>query len=161
MKRILVATDGSPSSADAVEFGVELAAENDAELIFAHVVPEIDLVPATIFSIGGVFPHEPSVEDRALLEDAAEVAAKHGVIATTALLAGETVHEIVAYADSHGVDLIVVGSRGHGVLANALLGSVSRGVLREARRPVCIVRSAPAVADADATHAGSVAGVTH
>ena len=72
MNRILVATDGSESAVEAVEFGIELAAEHQAELIFVHVVPELDLIPATVFSIGGAFPHEPSIEDRALLEDAAE-----------------------------------------------------------------------------------------
>ena len=44
MKRILVATDGSPSSTEAVAFGVELAAEHVAELIFVHVVPRLDVV---------------------------------------------------------------------------------------------------------------------
>jgi nucleotide-binding universal stress UspA family protein len=140
VKRILVATDGSDSAAEAVEFGIELAAEHEAELIFGHVVPELDLIPATVFTYGGAFPHEPSLEDRALLEDAAALAEAHGVLSTTALLRGETVGEIVAYADSRDVDLIVVGSRGHGTIGTALLGSVSRGILRESMRPVLVVR---------------------
>ena len=45
MKSILVATDGSPYSAEAVTFGVELAADTEAEVIFVHVVPAVDVVP--------------------------------------------------------------------------------------------------------------------
>ena len=141
MKRILVATDGSPSAAEAVDFGVELAAEHASELLFVHVVPVVDVVPANGFGIGGAFPHEPSELDRMLLVEAAELAVEQGIVATTVLLRGDTVDEIVAFADSHDVDLIVVGSRGHGAIAGALLGSVSRGVLRESKRPVLIVRA--------------------
>ena len=143
MKRILVTTDGSPSSTEAVAFGVELATEHESELIFVHVVPTLDIVPATGFGgMGGAFPHEPSEHDHVLLEDAAAVASEHGVVSTTAMLRGDTVDEIVAYADSHDVDLIVVGSRGHGAIAGALLGSVSRGLLGESKRPILIVKAA-------------------
>jgi nucleotide-binding universal stress UspA family protein len=159
MNRILVATDGSESAAEAVEFGIELAAEHEAELIFVHVVPELDLVPATVFSIGGAFPHEPSLEDRTLLEDAAATAEAHGVFSTTALLRGDTVDEIVAYADSHDVDLIVVGSRGHGTVTTALLGSVSRGVLRESMRPVLVVRGGASLPQSRNTRRRAVIGL--
>lgn len=145
MKKILIATDGSASSAEAVGFGIELAAEHEAELIFVHVVPEVDVVPAAAFGMTGAIPHEASAYDRELLDDAAAVAAEHGVASTTALLRGDTVAEIVAFADSHDVDLIVVGTRGHGAIAGALLGSVSRGILRETKRPVLVVRPAATV----------------
>jgi len=143
MERILVATDGSPSSVEAIAFGVELAVEHEAELIFVHVVPVLDVFPGSPFGgMGGAVRHEPGEEDRLLLEEAAATAAEQGVVSTTTLLGGDTVDEIVAYGDSHDVDLIVVGSRGQGGIASALLGSVSRGVLGESRRPVLIVRGA-------------------
>lgn len=141
MNRILVAVDGSPSAVEAARLGIELAQEHGAKLVLAHVVPELDIVPATVFQIGGAFPHEPGPRDTEMLEDAAALAAEHGVVATTVLLRGETVDELIEYADAHEVDLIVVGSRGHGAIAGTLLGSVSLGLLRRARRPVAIVRA--------------------
>ncbi|MGZ8694448.1 MAG: universal stress protein [Gaiellaceae bacterium] len=141
MNKILVAIDGSESAAQAVALGVSLAAQNDAELILVHVIPAVDIAPA-MFGVGGAFPHEATPEDRALLEDAAAAAKEQGVISTTMLLTGDTVDEIVACADSHDVNLIVVGSRGHGPITNALLGSVSRGILRESKRSVLVARGA-------------------
>ena len=147
MKKILVATDGSPSATEAVGFGVELASEHAAELLFVHVVPTLDVIPVLGFGgIGAAAPHEVGERDRMVLDDAAAVAADHDLVSTTAILRGDTVDEIVAYADSHEVDLIVVGSRGHGTLASSLLGSVSRGVLGETKRPVLIVRAAQVMA---------------
>jgi nucleotide-binding universal stress UspA family protein len=146
MKKILVATDGSPSSVEAAAVAIELASEHKSELTFVHVVPTLDVALGSdgFGGYGGAFVHDPTEHDHALLDAAAALAAEQGVVATTALLRGRTVEEIVGFGDSHGVDLIVVGSRGHGALANALLGSVSHGVLRESKRPVLIVRGGPA-----------------
>jgi nucleotide-binding universal stress UspA family protein len=80
------------------------------------------------------------VHDRLALDEAAALAADAGVTVSTELLTGDPVDEIVAHADSMDADLIVVGSRGHGAVASVLLGSVSQGVLHEARRPVLVVR---------------------
>lgn len=74
--------------------------------------------------------------------------------ATTKLLRGDTVDEIVVYADSLDVDLIVVGSQGYGALASALLGSVSRGVLSESKRPVAVIRGLATVETAVGAHGG-------
>jgi nucleotide-binding universal stress UspA family protein len=148
MKKILIATDGSASSAEAVAFGVELAAEHEAKVVFVHVAPALDIVPVIGYGIGGGGPRVPHTLDgfdRAPLDDAEEIAARAGVEASSKLLVGNAVDEIVAYADSQGADLIVVGSRGHGTLASALLGSVSRGVLSESKRPVAIIRGRAAV----------------
>jgi nucleotide-binding universal stress UspA family protein len=140
MERILIAVDGSPASNEAVAIGVELAAEQGADVTLVHVAPILDVAPVMAFPIAAAAPHIVSAEDRAPLDRAVIYAGEHGVIADTELLRGDPVDEIVALADSLGADLIVVGSRGHGAFTNALLGSVSHGVLHESKRPVLVVR---------------------
>jgi nucleotide-binding universal stress UspA family protein len=154
MKRILIATDGSPSALEAVAFGLEVAAEQDAWPFFIHVVPALDVLPAGgyPFGIGAGVPHEPNEHDEEPLDAAVRLAAARDIDSVTKLASGNPVEEIVRYADTIEADLIVVGSRGHGAVSSMLLGSVSRGVLHRAHRPVAVVRGAP-------EHARSLAAV--
>ena len=142
MYRILIATDGSLAANEAVQVGIDLAAERSAAATVVHVAPAVDVLPWSGIGMTSAFPHEIGDADRKALEDAERLAELRGVTISTELLVGEPVDEIVAFADSHDVDLIVVGSRGHGAFASALLGSVSLGVLHETRRPVLVVREA-------------------
>jgi nucleotide-binding universal stress UspA family protein len=139
LERILIATDGSPPAQEAVRFGLELAREQNAVVVLAHVILGYEVVPAHAIGQNGVRPRELTEADREPLEGAAAAAASSGVPATTELLIGDPADEIVAYADSIDADAIVLGRRGHGTIASAVLGSVSQGVLREARRPVVVV----------------------
>jgi nucleotide-binding universal stress UspA family protein len=139
MDKIVIATDGSAASAEALDFGLELAADEEATALLVHVAPLMDVLPGGLGTTPAV-PHELTEADRVPLEEAEEIAKGVGVRATPHLLVGDAAREIAAYADSQDADMIVVGSRGHGAIASALLGSVSRGVLRESKRPVLVVR---------------------
>jgi nucleotide-binding universal stress UspA family protein len=157
LNTILVATDGSPSAREASDFAVELAAEHGATLLFVHVVRTLDFVNDDPEDAGYAVLHEPTARDHLVLEEAAARAAELGVDATTSLRFGTTVEEIVAYADACNVDVIVVGTRGHGRVASALLGSVSLGVMRKSTRPVLIVRGGSAHARGEAAPVASPA----
>lgn len=121
--KILIATDGSPSALEAVEFGLDLAQEQGAWPVFIHVAP--------------------SHRARAPLVEALRRAAEKNVPARTEHVRGNPAEAIVGYARTIKAELIVVGSRGHGTAASVLLGSVSRGVLHRARCPVVVVRGTP------------------
>ena len=151
MKKILIATDGSDSVQEAVEFGLELANEQGAWAHVVHVTPTVDVMPYSNFGfIAPVLPHEFDQRDYEPLQKAVELAEEKGMRIETKLLKGRPADEIVAYADRMDADLIVVGSRGNAVFTRALIWSVSRSVLRESRRPALIVRGAPVPAEAAA-----------
>lgn len=146
MNKILIATDGSESAYEAVQLGLDLAAEQDAKAFIVHVTPAVDVIPYANFGyIAPTLPHEFDEHDRELLQEAVGLAAEKGVDVETTLVKGRPADEIVAFADSIDADLIVVGSRGHGAITSALIGSVSRAVLQESRRPVIVVRGTPEV----------------
>src|SRR5262245_40458386 len=108
MKKLMIAIDGSPTAADALTFGLELASRHGASAAVVHVVPAFDVVPAVAgYGLVGARAHTPFPNDFRMLEDATEQARAAGVPIETALLTGDTVDELVAYADSLDVDLIV------------------------------------------------------
>lgn len=140
---ILVATDGSRPSTDAVTFAVDLAAAHGATLRAVHVVRVVDAVTEwDTDEVVSSVPHEQTALDRAPLEQAADIARRAGILATTEILGGHPAREIVDDAEANDVDLIVVGSRGRGAIASAVIGSVSLAVLSMTERPVLVVRGA-------------------
>jgi nucleotide-binding universal stress UspA family protein len=77
---------------------------------------------------------------RRVVTSAIERAAAAGVESDGEVLAGDAADEIVSLADNRDADLIIVGSRGYGAIAGALLGSVSRAVTQHANIPVVVAK---------------------
>jgi nucleotide-binding universal stress UspA family protein len=143
MNKILIATDGSPEARKAVELGIEIASDHEASVVLVQVIPS---VRTTEFDPGvriQTIPAELRLRRAVALHEAAQLAAEHSVQSTFEVLTGDPADEIVAYADSIDADLVVIGARRRGPLARALLGSVSRDVVRESRRPVLVVQGRP------------------
>jgi nucleotide-binding universal stress UspA family protein len=139
--RILLATDGSSEAELAARTAADLAEKTNSELHVVHV-GEIPLVyhPERHGFRAEYGEHE--IEAQELLE--AQVERMKGTGATVAqahLGMGRADEEIVDLAHSMDVGLIVMGSRGHGRIRRALMGSVSDSVVRQAPCPVTIVRA--------------------
>src|SRR6266702_6224718 len=138
MKRIVIGTDGSSDSAKAVGEGLELAGELGASVTFvcARVFPNA--------ALGAPFyQHEleqESAHARKAVDDALARAEELGVPADYEILNGPAADAIIAVAETHDADLIVVGSRGLGAFSGALFGSVSKALVTRSKRPVLVVK---------------------
>lgn len=140
LKKILVPTDFSEHSTNAVRYGAELAARFGAELHLIHVVETTPIA----YGEGAVFV---SPETEAELEAAAskqlddlQIEPADDVQVIRTVNAGNPFVEIVRYAKDSTSDLIVIGTHGRGAIAHMLLGSVAERVVRKAPCPVLVVR---------------------
>ena len=138
MQRIVVAYDGSDGSHEALEQGVELARTTGAVATLVYVRH----TPLPI--VGDPFYDRALSRElnrgRVVLDEARAYAADAGVAAETELLEGDAAEQIVDLARLRGADLVVVGSRGRGAVAEALLGSVSGAIVHSADRPVLVAK---------------------
>ena len=138
---ILLATDGSKEAELAASTAAELSERTDSELHIIHV----GVVPLVYHPErhGGYHINYEKAESQAreLLEAQVEKIKEAGVtVAQAHLKMGRADEEIVELAESMGVGLIVMGTRGQGRIRRALMGSVSESVVRHAHCPVTIVR---------------------
>jgi nucleotide-binding universal stress UspA family protein len=138
---ILLATDGSKEAELAATTAAELSERTDSELHIIHV-GEVPLVYHPERHGGYHINYEKAESQaRELLEAQVEKIKEAGVTVTQAhLKMGKADEEIVELAESMGVGLIVMGTRGQGRIRRALMGSVSESVVRHAHCPVTIVR---------------------
>jgi nucleotide-binding universal stress UspA family protein len=141
MKPIVLATDGSPSAANATRLAVELARDTGARL---YVVAAWQ-TPLTIYASAPTIA--TSDLDPAEIERATEAAQKavhlaraEGVDAKSFVRNGEPVQMISQTAKDCDASLVVVGSHGWGPIRRLVSGSVSTGLLHHAPCPVLVVR---------------------
>ncbi|MCL4798862.1 MAG: universal stress protein [Burkholderiales bacterium] len=74
------------------------------------------------------------------LERARELLERRGLRYRASVVLGSPAETIARYADDHGIDRIVMGTRGMSALGNLLLGSVAARVVRAADVPVTLVK---------------------
>jgi nucleotide-binding universal stress UspA family protein len=136
---ILVPTDGSAGSLKATEHAVDLAEKYGASIHALYVVNVGRLEGMSLNVPGSIDQLEEEGEE--YIQDVIDAAEGAGLVASGDTELGKPAETIIEYADEHGVDLIVIGTRGRGGLSRRLLGSVTEQVVRLSNVPVHTVQS--------------------
>lgn len=137
---VVVGVDGSAQSLQAVELALEEAGLRGVPL---HVVHCADITPAVLHLSGGVNVNTKDLADRQhqqVWELAAPVLDDTDVDVTRIELSGYPADELVRHAEENDAVLVVVGTRGRGRVASAVLGSTSMRVLEHAPCPVLVAK---------------------
>jgi universal stress protein A len=141
IKRIVVATDFSELSAEAIDTAVAFAHESGAMLDLVHVATEAAYAvppPMDMLRIPIDLPSVVSEASSRLATEEDQVRAR-GVVCESNVLVGRAESEIVDHAEKTHSDLIILGTHGRSGLGHALLGSVAEKVVQHAHCPVLTV----------------------
>ncbi len=156
MKQLLAAIDFSKNTDAVLEQAAKLAAALDAKLWVLHVTsdetqamayestqfsgyaPEFVNMPGDVQLARDLSAGEFKREHQQLLGMSSNLR-KDGIDAQAILLKGDAAKLILEKADDLAVEMIILGSHGHGLLHKALVGSVSEAVIRHARRNIMVV----------------------
>ena len=143
MQKLLVTIDNIETTTPAsplVERVVELARAFSSKVWLVHIVPPVRPAPFNV--PGKLLRHEVSAElchEHKLLQQLAHSLREEGIDATALLIEGATVRTILEESDRLDVDLIIVGSHGHGLWYRALLDGTRERLVSRSTRPVMFV----------------------
>ncbi len=145
-QKILVAYDGSAHSREALMWALDLSMVSGASVVAVKVVEPVEMNRAyalyeagygTTLSERFEAMHKIDVQQ---MKDAVDSGKRKGINVKTEMLSGNVAAAIIDYAIKNGVDLIVAGTKGHGALAELLIGSVTRNLVSLSPLPVLVVK---------------------
>ena len=135
---ILVPTDFSACSEQALDYAIELAGKVDAKV---HLMSVIGLpsygVPELGVGVTATMMDSMITDTQASID---QLAKKRPMIAQTLVRAGDARDVILQTAEELKADLIVMGTHGRRGISRALLGSVTEMIVRTSPIPVLTVR---------------------
>ena len=142
IRKLLVATDFSPSARHAVRAAIEMARRHEAVVHVAHAfdTPIPIFTPYDIALPPAVIEQARTSAEESLRKTRDEVQAA-GLEVESHLTEGPAASGITRLAEELGVDLIVIGTRGHTGLKHVMLGSVAERTIRLAPCSVLAVKS--------------------
>ena len=138
IKTIVLGYDGSEGADQAVRLASMLARQNNARIVVvsAFEIPRMDDVRGEM----GERALRMLSEARDTAQELVLKLQAAGIQAEPDAPEGSAGDALLRVAEARDADLVVVGRRGHGLVAGLLLGSTSEYVVRQAKVPVLVAR---------------------
>lgn len=154
MKKILVPTDFSKASGNAIDVAYDIAKRSGATITMLHVVEEVGTDSYSVAGQG----HPTNTEETRFMVELIKKSRKHleklvndpkysDVNIEGELRVGNAFHGMRTIITEHKVDLVVMGTRGQTKLEEMVIGSNTERVVRQMRCPVLSVRDKPTKLD--------------
>ena len=146
IEKILVPVDGSSKSNRAVQFAINLARKCSAEIYLLHVISFVPIYLSDLWepfysSLPYTYFEESEDEGEDILASASDKVGDAGIESFALLDRGHVASKIIQTAKEWGIDLIVMGSENHSLIAKLFFGSVSDEVSHKAPCPVLLVKN--------------------
>ncbi len=135
---ILVPVDGSDPAEKALNYALNMAEKHDAKVEILTVVDEVKMAPDWAREYSEKLREQG--EETLASTFSKAVKQKPNIKISKCLAEGYASEEILIRAEKGHHDLIVMGSRGMGLVRSLFLGSVSTRVVNQAEIPVMIVK---------------------
>ena len=167
MLNILIPYDGSKGSYKALQLGLDMKRRLGSSLTILHVLEKMEPVtpvrtektaslPTGGYGIEGLNMYTPTAQERVpeeshvpysyaseteqMLNEVEAILTEARVEAPVEVVEGDAAKTICSYQEKTDIDLIIIGSRGHGGLKKLILGSVSDKVTNSAKCPVLVAK---------------------
>jgi len=132
-RRILVTTDFSEGTPDALAYAFSVAQENDSRITLLHVIHD------TAADVSGKYRESLLQGVEKQLADLVPPEARNWCEVETRVQTGVPYRIILRTLEDERVDLLVMNIHGKGMLDRALLGSTAERVVRAASCPVMLI----------------------
>lgn len=144
LHKILVAYDGSPHSKAALCWAMLFGADENCELKIVKVFEPIGVYFDLSVKLVERYV-ELEKQDRQMMQELKPFCAGCGKSRIqTEVLKGPVASTLLDYARQQSVDMIVLGTKGHGALEEMLVGSVANNLVSLAKVPVLVVKDTEA-----------------
>jgi nucleotide-binding universal stress UspA family protein len=142
LKSILVPTDFSETANLALDYAKALAENFQASLHVLYVMsnPMLGFQPPDHVCPIPLVRKEMEAQAKDYMSKVLTDAEREKYHAELVSQWGIPAEDVIRYAQSHKIDLIVMGTYGRGFLGHLILGSVAEKVIRKASCPVLVVR---------------------